>query len=123
MKNRFSRRLKQILQDAAHHAGVNYRVYCDNFPIVEFFDAVEDDDDARTIAIDALLRWCTEATGFNNNTVGLKAVLQFLAETEPAQPMLDQDVAACLADLRETLDSASPTFNSISEWLDRWYQV
>lgn len=47
MNNKHVRRLKQLVQDAAHHAGVNYRRFCDEFPVEEFFGAVGADDAHR----------------------------------------------------------------------------
>jgi hypothetical protein len=116
-----ARRLKQLVQDAAHHAGANFRKYRDEFDIDELFEAIKDSDDPRTIAATAMSKLCCREGGFNRNAAGLKAVMRFLAETSSQQPESNADVTACLTDLKDTLNRVKVD-EEIGDWVDRWFQ-
>ncbi|HET6881792.1 MAG TPA: hypothetical protein VFI31_16630 [Pirellulales bacterium] len=123
MKTDNGRRLKQLVQDAAFQADVNYRRYRDQFDVDELFNEIAGIGDAKMVAAIALNRLCRSERGFNNNAVGLKAVMRFLSEVCSQQPVSDGDVAHCLLDLKETLSAASASADDICEWIDRWYQL
>jgi hypothetical protein len=122
MKTDSGRRLKQLVQDAAFQAGVNYRQYRDQFDVDELFNEIAGIGDAKTVAAVALNRLCRSERGFNNNLVGLKAVMRFLSEVCSQEPESDGDVADCLRDLNETIGSKSASGEEIGKWVDRWYQ-
>ena len=123
MKTENGRLLKQLIQDAAFQAGVNYRRYRDQFDVDELLDEISEIGEAKTVGAIALNRLCRGERGYNNNGVGLKAVMRFLSEVYSQQPESDSDVRDCLLDLNKTLSHESASDEEIGKWIDRWYQL
>lgn len=122
MKTENGRRLWQIIQDAAHEAGVNHRRFRDQFDVDELFDEIAGISDAWVIASAALNRMCRSEGGYNNNGAGVKAVMRFLSELCSQEPVSLSDVGDCLLDLRNALGAGTESGEEIGKWIDRWYQ-
>ena len=75
--------------------------------------------DVADIAAHALLAFCVEEGRFNGFVVGLKTVLQFLAEQlKPPGPAADMKQS--LSDLHQILGS-EPTLDSVKQWISTYY--
>src|ERR1051325_2503051 len=94
--------LRRIIEAAANDAGERYGRFRRRYHVDDLFSTVlEEDDGIALIAAKTLVHLCTDGDEtFNNNTIGLKAVLQFLAERSTDGPEDEDSVVESLRDLR-----------------------